>query len=79
MNTDTMIALAIDTHADRVRAGDRERRAGQAGAAHERRSLLRSARYSIGAALIGAGAQLQGVATALPEPPSIVPAGQAGH
>jgi hypothetical protein len=31
-------------------------------------------RFSIGAALIAAGGRLQGVATSLPEPPTIVPA-----
>ena len=66
MNTDTMIALAVDTHADRVRAGDRERVSGQAVAGKSRRSILHDARFSIGATLIAAGGRLQGMATTLP-------------
>jgi hypothetical protein len=82
MNTDMMIALAASKRTDYMRTAARERLAGEALAVAPRRSLLRTARYSIGAAMIAAGARLQGVAPALPEPPAFVsplPAGNIGR
>lgn len=79
MTTDTMIDLAIATHADRVRTGARERLAGEAAAANPRRSLMQGIRFSLGGALIAAGGHLQGVATSLPERPTIAPSLSTGR
>jgi hypothetical protein len=74
MNTDTMIALAADKRTQYMATAARERLAGGAATAHSRRLPMQGFRFSIGAALIAAGGRLQGVATSLPEPPTIVPA-----
>lgn len=82
MNTDMLISLALDTHLDRVRAGDRERFAGQAVAMTPRHSPMRGVRVSIGAALIALGSRVQGVANSLPDSSAVVPvlpAGRAAH